>query len=342
MDLSIVDLSPVPADGSATAAYERTVELAQLAEASGYSRFWVAEHHGMGDAIAGTTPEVLIAHLAAETESIRLGSGTVLLNYYSPYKVAETFSALDALAPGRIDLGLGRATGPPAADRAMGYDASPKTPAEADSAHLESVEATLNHVQDAFDDDHPYASLQLARSEDSTPEPWLLGSSPSSARIAGQLGLRYCFAGFIRPEFAEAAFDEYDDAFEPSSIGAGPDEPDGMLAINVACGETDEAAARLRAPTEAVYERMKRGVVGTIPDVEAAIDELGGVPEPTPEPLPDDDWPRAISGSPDTVASLLAQLTDRLDVDGVVVQNSIPDFDDVKRSHERIADGVGV
>lgn len=336
MNLSIVDLAPVPENGSATEAYENTVELAQLAEDLGYSRFWVAEHHGMTDSIASTTPEVLIAHLTARTDEIRVGSGTVLLNHYQPFKVAETFGSLDALAPGRVDLGLGRATGIPAADRALGTERRKSDP---DRDHAEKIEATVNHLYDGFPDGHAYAELQLPRSVDDVPETWVLGSSPSSAEIAGELGLRYCFAGFIRPNFAERAFETYRDNFEPSPLEAGPDEPEGMLAMNVACAETDEEAARLRATAEASYKRMQRGVVGSPPSVEAAIDELGGVPEPTPNPLPDGDWPRSISGSPATVADLLEQLTDRVGVDDVIVQNIIADHDDVLRSHELLADG---
>ncbi|WP_254864503.1 LLM class flavin-dependent oxidoreductase [Halovivax gelatinilyticus] len=343
MDLSIVDLSHVPDGASATEAYQQTVELAQRAEELGYERFWVAEHHGMGEFIAGTTPEVLLGHLAAETSTIRLGSGTVLLNYYQPFKVAEAFGVLDALAPGRIDLGLGRATGPPAADRAMGYDTGPKTPDAADTEHRQKIEETLAHVRDEFPADHPYSSLQLPRSAGDRPEPWLLGSSPSSAKLAGELGLRYCFAGFIRPGFAEPAFEAYRDAFEPSATGDGPAEPEGMLALNVVCDETDEAAARLRAPTEAVYRRMARGRIGDgIPSIETAIDELGAVPEPTPDPLPDGEWSRSISGSPETIDSLLTQLADRVGVDDVMIQHSVPDFADAKRSHELLAEGVGL
>jgi luciferase family oxidoreductase group 1 len=142
MDLSVVDLSPVPTDGTASDAYANTVEAAQQAEQLGYSRFWVAEHHGMADTIAGTTPEVLLGNLAAGTDSIRLGSGAVLLNHYSPFKVAEQFGVLDALAPGRIDAGLGRANGSPAADRALGTDRYVQNP---DSDHAEKIEAVVNH-----------------------------------------------------------------------------------------------------------------------------------------------------------------------------------------------------
>src|SRR6056297_1802242 len=241
MDLSIVDLSPVPEGGTATDAYANTVEAARQAERLGYSRFWVAEHHGMAETIAGTTPEVLLGHLAAQTDAIRLGSGAVLLNHYSPFKVAEEFGALDALAPGRIDAGLGRANGSPAADRALGTSRRVQNP---DEDHREKIEAVVNHLYDDFPDDHAYSDLQLPRSGEDPPVPWVLGSSPSSAEIAGKLGLRYCFAAFIRPQFAERAFDTYRDQFRPNELAGSIDQPAGMVAVNAVCAETDEAAAR--------------------------------------------------------------------------------------------------
>ncbi|WP_122089375.1 LLM class flavin-dependent oxidoreductase [Halalkalicoccus subterraneus] len=339
MDLSLVDLSPVPDDGTATDAYANTVEIAQQAERLGYERVWVAEHHGMADSLAGTTPEVLLGHLAAETESIRLGSGAVLLNHYSPFKVAEAFGALDALAPGRIDAGLGRANGSPAADRALGTDRHVRNP---DEDHREKIEAVVNHLYDDYPDEHPYTDLAIARSGEGPAVPWALGSSPSSAAIAGELGLRYCFAAFIRPQFATHAFEEYREEFQASTLAGSADSPEGILAVNAVCAETDEKAARLRAVAEASYKRMQRGVVGTTPSVEEAIDELGAVPDPTPATLDSDEWPRAISGSPETLADLLEQLTGRVGVDEVMIQQILADHDDVLRSHELLAEGVGL
>ncbi|MBV0926073.1 LLM class flavin-dependent oxidoreductase [Halomicroarcula limicola] len=339
MELSVVDLSPVPTDGTASEAYANTVEAAKQAERLGYSRFWVAEHHGMADAIAGTTPEVLLGHLAAETDSIRLGSGAVLLNHYSPFKVAEQFGALDALAPGRIDAGLGRANGSPAADRALGTDRRVQNP---DADHAEKIEAVVNHLYDAYPDGHPYGDLQISRSGDGAPAPWVLGSSPSSAAIAAELGLPYCFAAFIRPQLAPRSFERYRERFEPSALAGSADDPQGILAVNAVCAATDEEAARHRAVAEASYERMQRGVVGTRPSIEEAIDELGGVPEPTPATLDDGEWPRTISGSPETLASLLEQLADRVGVDEVMIQHIHATHDDALRSHELLADGVGL
>ena len=339
MDLSAVDLSPVPEDGTATDAYANTVTAAKRAERLGYTRFWVAEHHGMTSRLAGTTPEVLLGRLAGATDSIRLGSGAVLLNNYSPFKVAEVFGALDGLAPGRIDAGLGRANGSPAVDRALGTERHVQNP---DEDHREKVEAVVNHLYDDYPEGHAYSDLEIPRSGADPPVPWVLGSSPSSAAIAGELGLRYCFAAFIRPQFAIHAFEEYREHFQPSPLAGGVDEPEGMIAVNAVCAETDEAAARLRSVAEATYKRMQRGALGTVPSVEEAIDELGGVPDPTPASLPDDEWPRSVSGSPETIDGLLAQLADRVGVDEVMIQHTIADHDDALRSHELLADAVGL
>lgn len=338
MKLSAVDLSPVPENGTATEAYANTVEAAKQAERLGYSRFWVAEHHGMGDTLAGTTPEVLLGHLAAETDSIRLGSGAVLLNHYSPFKVAEQFGALDGLAPGRIDAGLGRANGSPAVDRALGTDRRVRNP---DEDHAEKIEAVVSHLYDDFPSEHPYSDIEIPRSGGDPPAPWVLGSSTSSAAIAAELGLPFCFAAFIRPQFATHAFEEYRENFRPAELPGGVDEPKGMVAVNAVCAPTDDEAARLRAVAEASYKRMERGVVGTTPSVSEAIDELGGVPDPTPATLDDDEWPRAISGSPDTLAGLLQQLADRVGVDEVMIQHVVADHEDAIKSHELIAEGIG-
>lgn len=339
MKLSAVDLSPVPDGGTATEAYANTIEAARQAERLGYSRFWVAEHHAMANTIAGTTPEVLLGRLAAETDSIRLGSGAVLLNHYSPFKVAEQFGALDALAPGRIDAGLGRANGSPAADRALGTERRVRNP---DEDHTEKIEAVVNHLHDDYPTGHPYDDLSIPRSGEGPPVPWLLGSSPSSAAIAGELGVRYCFAAFIRPQFAARSFETYREQFQPSPLAGGIDEPEGILAVNAVCAATDEEAARLRSVAEATYKRMQRGVVGTRPSVEEAIDELGSVPEPTPATFDAEEWPRAISGSPETLAGLLEQLAERVGVDEVMIQHVLPDHEDALRSHELLADGVGL
>ncbi|TKX75885.1 LLM class flavin-dependent oxidoreductase [Halorubrum sp. GN11_10-6_MGM] len=338
MDLSVVDLSPVPRGGTAADAFANTVEAAKHAERLGYERFWVAEHHGMGDRLAGTTPEVLLGRLAGATDSIRLGSGAVLLNHYAPFKVAESFGVLDGLAPGRVDIGMGRANGSPASDRALGTDRRVENPNE---DHRERITAVVNHLRDDYPADHPYGDLSVPGSADGPAVPWVLGSSPSSGEIAGELGLRYCFAGFIRPGFAERAFAAYREAFDPETGLSGLDEPRGMVAVNAVAAETDEAAARRRAPAEATFRRMQRGELGDeTPTVEEAVDELGGAPEPTPATLDADEWPRSISGSPETIRGLLEQLADRVGVDEMMIQHTVPDHEGALESHALLAEAM--
>lgn len=337
MELSIVDISPVRAGKTATDAYADTLALAQRADELGYHRYWVAEHHGLANSVASTTPEVLIPYIVAKTDRIRVGSGTVLLNHYSPFKVAETFSVLDALAPGRIDLGVGRATGDPVVDRALQAGVPLH---QADLDHAEKIERTARHVFGEFPPDHPYSDIDLPRSAESRPEFWVLGSSPTSAAIAGDLGLPYAFAAFIRPSLAHEACTTYHERFAASPFDAGLEAPQCMLAINLACADTDEAAARLRAPAEAAYQRMARGTFGPPATIEEAIEELGGTPEPTPSTLNSEAWPRAISGSPDTVAHLLNDMTDEIGADEVIIQNTIENPSDRIRSHELLADAM--
>lgn len=259
-----------------------------------------------------------MAYLAAESSDIRIGSGTVLLNHYSPYKVAETFGVLDALAPDRIDLGVGQATGNPISDLALQHDRSQRRRAD---DHAEKIEEVAAHLYNGFDNDHSFSELDVARSRDSIPDIWALSSSPSSAAIAGELGLRYCFAGFIRPKPAVQAFEIYRDRFESSSFGAGPGEPQGALAVNVTCAGTDQEATRRRATAEASQQRLQRGITDRPPirSAEEAIEELGGVPDPTPNPIEPGDWPRYVSGSPETVRGLLEQMMDQTGIDEIVV-----------------------
>ena len=223
-----------------------------------------------------------------------------------------------------------------------GYELARPARKELTEQLSQKIEAVVNHLYDDYPDEHPYSDLQIPRSEAGTPDPWVLGSSPSSAAIAAKLGLPYCFAAFIRPQLATQSFEAYREQFQPSSLAGGVDEPEGMIAVNAVCAETDDEAARLRAVAEASYKRMQRGVVGTRPSIEEAIDELGSVPEPTPATLDAGDWPRAISGSPETVASLLEQFAERVGIDEVMIQHIHATHDDALRSHELIADGVGL
>ena len=198
--LSVLDQSPVSEGSSGAQALQNTLDLARLADQLGYHRYWVAEHHG-GPMLAGGSPEALIGPIAAATTSIRVGSGGVMLPHYSPFKVAETFSLLSGLFPGRIDLALGRAAGTdPLTAFALQRDRRAAGP---DDFPQQLVEL-LGYLNDRLPADHPFARLaKTLPGRPERPEPWLLGSSPQSALWAAELGLPYAFADFINAGGAE-------------------------------------------------------------------------------------------------------------------------------------------
>jgi luciferase family oxidoreductase group 1 len=331
MKLSMVDLTPVPRGGTAIEAYDQSVRLAQWAERLGYERYWAAEHHGK---IAGNVPEVLIARVAALTERIRVGSGVVLLNHYSPYKVAEVFQALEAMSPGRIDLGLGRANGRPESDYALQRDRSQILRFDDYDQQVTEVMAWLDG---AFPEDHPFSAVRMSRGDG--PQPWVLGSSPSSAVLAGRLGLRYCFAGFINPSAAVAAGTAYRANFRPSPFPSGVQEPYAALGMNVSWGETDADGDRLRASVELFYKLLRSGEMnwrGPLPTAAEAVEQLGAVPAPS-SVLPGA-WPQHISGGPARVREMLETMAADVGACEIVLQDMIGDAAERWRSYELLAE----
>lgn len=230
--LSILDQSPIYEGESATQAFQHTIELAQRAEQLGYHRFWVSEHHDSAN-VVGSSPEVLISHLLAKTNTIRLGSGGVMLQHYSPYKVAENFNVLAALGPDRIDLGIGRAPGGlPRSTRALQQGGAGSIETATDHAgtggdhntgvapSLEDKLVELRHfLQDRLPEEHSLHGLRATPVVSSPPELFVLGASVDSARMAGRLGLPYVFSLFINGDVtvAEEAFRHYRAEFEATS-----------------------------------------------------------------------------------------------------------------------------
>ncbi len=226
--LSLLDKSPIPEGENAAVALQRTVALAQTAERLGYTRFWVAEHHGF-PGLASSAPEVLIAYLAARTRSIRIGSGGVLLPHYSPYKVAEIFNVLASLAPGRVDLGIGRAPGGlPASTRALRV-LHASGPAHDFSAQLSELDTFLS-VHSAEE-----GAARALPQPPVSPERFLLGGSPDSARLAGERGWNFVFAGQHNGDekAIEASFEAY--------AGAGGKGPVLLAVTALAAPSPDEA-----------------------------------------------------------------------------------------------------
>src|SRR5690606_6343741 len=187
----VLDVAPVAAGSTVSQALRNTVELARLAERLGYTRFWLAEHHGM-PSIASSSPEVLIAHVAALTERIRVGSGGIMLPNHAPLRIAEAFRTLEALHPGRIDLGIGRA---PGTDRVT---SSALRPFDAER-FPEQLTEMLSMVRRDFSEDHPFHRVRVVPDDVPLPPLWLLGSSGASAAFAGRLGLGYGFASHFSP-----------------------------------------------------------------------------------------------------------------------------------------------
>ncbi|AWN55253.1 MsnO8 family LLM class oxidoreductase [Methylobacterium sp. 17Sr1-1] len=241
--LSLLDKSPLLPTEPAAAALQRTIVLAQAAERLGYARFWVAEHHA-NPGLAGTAPEILIAHLAARTQRIRLGSGGVLLPHYSPYKVAETFNLLAALAPNRIDLGIGKAPGGlPDATRALRRRHDP-----AELAAFDDLLAEL----DRYLAPPETGSLRALPTPPASPERFLLGASPDSARTAAALGWRFVYAGQLNgdPRATEASLNAYAQA----GAAAPP-----LLAVTALAAATTEEARALTDPLQVVRVTLPDG-----------------------------------------------------------------------------------
>ena len=251
--LSVLDQSPIAAGGTAAGAIANTLDLARACDAAGYGRYWLAEHHA-SHALAGAAPEALIGPVALATRRMRIGSGGIMLPHYSPYKVAETFALLDALAPGRIDLGIGRA---PGSDGRTAYalqrDRSRRVPSDDFPQMLAEL---LAYLDGSLPADHPFAALaETLPGEGAQVAPWLLGSSMDSALWAADAGLPYCFADFINNAGAEIV-EQYRRHFRPSARLAAPYV---MAAIWTVAAPTRAEAEQLTLPSKMMLWHLLRG-----------------------------------------------------------------------------------
>jgi luciferase family oxidoreductase group 1 len=328
--LSVLDQSPISEGSTGAEALQNTIDLARLADGLGYERYWVAEHHG-GAMLAGPSPEALIGPLAAATRRLRVGSGGVMLPHYSPLKVAETFSVLSGLFPGRIDLGLGRASGTdPITTLALQRDR--RTPA-ADDFPSQLAEL-LGYLEDDMPADHPFARLSALPGLPEAPEPWLLGSSAQSAIWAAQLGLPYAFADFINPGGAELAKiyrDRFDDA--PRL-----DAPRQMVAVWALAAEDREEAERLASSSRMAMSLLRRGQPSAIPPVDKAVRylaEYGSESDPARRR-------RTILGSGAEVRAGLEQVAADYHAAEVMIVTITHDHAARRRSYELIADAFGL
>ncbi len=336
MRLSVLDQSPIRKDGSAADAVAETLALARACEALGYHRYWLAEHHNTGS-FAGSAPEVLIARVAAETKSIRVGSGGVMLSHYSQLKVAEQFRMLEILAPGRIDLGVGRAPGSDqrtaqalqAGPQAWGIDAFPS-----------QVHLLRQFLDDAsgtpLPDDHPYRGIHAMPRGATRPELWMLGSGIHSAVYAGEMGLPFSHAHFISPEGSEEACEAYRERFKPSAWCARPTISMGVAAL---AAETEEEASRLALSRNLWVVKLLTGQPIAFPSPEEARDYpyveqeralLRGIER------------RSTVGTPEQVRAKLLALAERHGAEELVIVTITYDFASRLRSYELLADAFAM
>ena len=262
--LSVLDQSPIPEGSTGADALRNTIDLARLADELGYHRYWVAEHHAT-PGLASASPEALIGPIAAVTSRLRVGSGGVMLPHYSPLKVAETFSVLAGLFPGRIDLGIGRAPGTDA--RTMfALQRDRREPAPDDFP--QQLAELLGYLDGSLPQNHPFAHLsQTLPGLPERPEVWLLGSSPQSAVWAAELGLPYSFADFINPGGAElAALYRQRFADSPEHVG-----PRVAVAVWAICAESEDEAQRLASSSRMTLRLLHQGRLIPVPPVEKAL-----------------------------------------------------------------------
>ncbi len=322
--LSVLDQSPIAEGSTAGDALRNTIDLARWAEQLGYHRYWLAEHHGT-PGLADASPEVMIGPVAAATSRLHVGTGGIMLPHYSPLKVAETFSMLSALFPGRIDLGLGRAPGT-SAGIAYALQRDRRQPAPDD--FREQLDELLGYLENRGPSTGPFR--QTAAIHFDSPEPWLLGSSAQSASWAAELGLPYVFADFINPN-GEAIAAYYRDHFQPSARLEAPRVGVATWAI---CADTGEEARLLASSMRMLMLMLYRGRLIPVPSPERALEFLAR------EGVAADTLPvgrRITVGTPEKVRAAIEEVARDYGAEEVFVVNIMHSHAARKRSYELIA-----
>lgn len=322
--LSILDLAMINEGSDAGHSFKNSVDLARHAEKWGFNRFWLAEHHNM-PGVASSATSVIIGHVAGATETIRVGAGGVMLPNHAPLVIAEQFGTLDALYPGRIDLGLGRA---PGSDQATAY------------ALRRTLQSNGNDFPDQLDElrgyfkHDPTARVRAFPGEGQDIPIWLLGSSDFSARLAAELGLPFSFASHFAPTYMMHALNLYHRNFKPSKD---LEKPYTMLGINIIAADTDEKALRLATSHQQMFLNLRRGITTEftppLDDVDAVWSDLekGAVAELL-------DWPSMIVGSPETVKRKLKAFMEMTKADECIISSGIFNHADRLRSYEIVAE----
>jgi luciferase family oxidoreductase group 1 len=328
--LSILDLSPVASGSTAAQALRNSLDLARLADALGFTRYWVAEHHNM-PSIASSAPEIMIGQIAAATARIRVGSGGVMLPNHAPLMVAERFKVLEALYPGRIDLGLGRA---PGTDPATSYALRRRQGISEEDDFLDRFNELMLLESRGFPAGHPFANVRAMPSDVPLPPIYLLGSSDYSAQLAGHIGAAFAFAHHFANFDAAEAMRLYREAFKPSPAH---EKPYAILATHVVCAATDEQAERLAGTVDLNIVRRGKGEYLPLasPEEAAACDYA-----PVDRARIAQNRARVAVGSPATVKAKLAPLLEAAQAQELMVTTMIYDHAARKRSYELLAEAM--
>jgi len=321
--LSVLDQSPVIRGHDAPRAIAETLRLAKRADDLGYARYWLAEHHAIA-ALADPCPEVLLARLGAETARIRIGSGGVLLPYYSAFRTAEAFRMLEALYPGRVDLGIGRAPGGDLRTaRAVGGGRLPDA-----ERFPEQVWELVGALEGSLPDEHPTRRVRLQPEGPSVPEVWLLGSSDFSGALAAQLGLRFAFAHFINPHGGDAVCRAFRQHYRPS---AREPEPRVIVCTFAICADDDAAAERLAASIDLRRLHMALNLDSPFPTLEEA-ERHRYTEEERRYVLAQ--RARAVIGGPAKCRAELEAMAERYGADEMMVLTITGDYESRLRSYE--------
>jgi luciferase family oxidoreductase group 1 len=325
--LGVLDQSPVVSGRSPSQAIAETVELARLAEELGYHRYWLAEHHAIA-ALADPSPEILVARVASATSRIRVGTGGVLLPYYSPLKIAEQFRMLEALFPGRIDLGLGRAPGgdPRTALALMDgeYPGAERMP--------QQVHDLVGFLDGTLPAGHPYARIKAQPAGNTSPEVWLLGSSDYSGALAAQLGLRFAFAHFISAHGGEVVSRAYRQHYQPSER-----EPKAysLVCAFVICAKTRDEAERLAASVDLRRLHMAKGIDAPVPTLEEALAYRYSREERI---YIEQQRARLVHGDPAEVREKLVALREKFEADELMAVTITGDPESRRTSYQLVAE----
>ena len=328
MRLSVLDQSPANGNETSSAALRNTIQLAQMAEEWGYHRFWVAEHHG-SNSVMSSSPEVLISHILAKTSTIKVGSGGVMLQHYSPYKVAENFNVLATLAPGRVDLGIGGGPG--------GLPKSTSALQQEPSISRDSLSQKVVQLgQFLHDNLSPDSNLYGLKASPLPPSPadiFMLGTTANSAGLAAALSLPYVFALFLNNDekVMSESVGKYRSTFKSSSNI----HPQVMLALPVVVADTEKEAALLAADIKVVRIELKDGRSFTVRSEEAAHEfgrQVDVAYTVTVQP------PAVLHGSKKTIEQRLNDISHHYDVHEFVIVTAIGDFPKRLRSYRLLAE----